>query len=168
MHIAHRFAEAIPIAPKLTCALPIAWLRCRSRLIGSLPRAPSPESRASATRSRTWCEASGIPSLAAMNPFCSSTAHCTASTALANSTSTPSPISLTTRPLCWTTNGDNTACRRDFNAASVPASSRSIRRNSQQHRLPKLQQGGVGFESRPCGLNTFRKPGNWDCIGTLA
>ena len=55
-------------------------------------------------------------------------AHLTASTTLPNSTSVPSPISLTTRPLCSATAGSNTASRCCLSAASVPASSAPIRR----------------------------------------
>ena len=41
------------------------------------------------------------PGLAAAMAFCRSTAHCTALTALANSTSTPSPVTLKMRPCAW-------------------------------------------------------------------
>jgi hypothetical protein len=65
-----------------------------------------------------------LPSAAAL--LWTSNAQFTASTTLANSTSVPSPISLTTRPLCWATAGSNSVRRCCFNAASVPASSPPI------------------------------------------
>ena len=65
---------------------------------------------------------------AAVNCSCNSMAPVTAFTALANSMSNPSPISLTTRPPCACTVGSRIAVRRSFNAARVPASSASIRR----------------------------------------
>jgi hypothetical protein len=57
-----------------------------------------------------------------------SIAAATASTADENSTSAPSPISLTMRPP-WRAMAGSAAClRRSFRRASVPASSRPIRR----------------------------------------
>ena len=55
-------------------------------------------------------------------------AHSTASTTLANSTSTPSPISLTTRPRCSAIFGSMKSLRSAVRRACVPASSAAIRR----------------------------------------
>ncbi len=51
------------------------------------------------------CRSSGCSIFAAAMPCCNSTAHCTALTALANSTSTPSPTTLKTRPSCFVISG---------------------------------------------------------------
>jgi hypothetical protein len=57
-----------------------------------------------------------------------SAAAATASTALANSAKSPSPMSLTIRPSCPATAGAITPSRQAFTAASVPASSADMRR----------------------------------------
>ena len=72
--------------------------------------------------------ASGRSPFAAAMPRCRSTAHCTALTALPNSTSTPSPVTLKMRPWCRATSGSSTSFRRAFSVASVPDSSCSMRR----------------------------------------
>ena len=77
---------------------------------------------------RTMRRASGRGSLAVANFSCNSSAALTAFTALANSTSTPSPITLTIRPPCSFTTGSRIAFRRSRSAVSVTASSASMRR----------------------------------------
>src|SRR6266404_9032382 len=57
-----------------------------------------------------------------------STAQRAASTALANSTSMPSPVVLTIRPRCTVMAGSTSAFRNDLSCASVPSSSRPIKR----------------------------------------
>ena len=59
---------------------------------------------------------------------CTSTAHRTASTTLGNSSSRPSPVVLTIRPPYSAIFGSMSSRRWAFNAASVPLSSRPIRR----------------------------------------
>ena len=55
-------------------------------------------------------------------------AQVTASTALENSTSMPSPVVLTMRPLCSAMAGSTISRREAFNAASVPTSSAPVSR----------------------------------------
>ena len=64
---------------------------------------------------------------AAISPWIS-TAHSTASTTLGNSTSRPSPISLTMRPWCVEIAQSISASRCDLRRASVPTSSASMSR----------------------------------------
>ena len=66
---------------------------------------------------------SGSAAWRSATPFWIATAHSTASTALANSTSAPSPISLTTRPRYSAISGSMNSLRSAFRRAIVPASS---------------------------------------------
>jgi hypothetical protein len=59
---------------------------------------------------------------------CTSTAQRTASTTLANSTSSPSPVVLTMRPRCSAIFASTNSRRIARNAARVPSSSASISR----------------------------------------
>ena len=76
----------------------------------------------------TMRRSSGCPAAAAAIARCTSMAHCTAFTALANSTMMPSPVTLKTRPWCWATSGETISLRRVLSALSVPTSSSSINR----------------------------------------
>ena len=97
---------------------------------------PSPKmSLSSIMMSPTWMPIryssrliSGTAAFCSAKPRCTSIAHRAASTALANSTSMPSPVVLTIRPRCAATVGSS----RDFLAAlrraNTPSSSAPIRR----------------------------------------
>src|SRR6185312_7601465 len=68
------------------------------------------------------------PALRSAMPFCTSTAQRTASTTLRNSTSAPSPVRLTTRPLWAATAGSSRSPHNARNRASVRSSSAPARR----------------------------------------
>ena len=65
----------------------------------------------------------GRPSFRSIMLFCTSTAQRTASTTLRNSTRRPSPVRLTTRPLCTAIVGSIRSLRRARRRASVRSSS---------------------------------------------
>ena len=69
-------------------------------------------------------------------------AHCTASTALANSTKRLSPAEPTTRPLNWTIFGSTSSIRSLLRWASVPASSSAIRREQPATSAPSMDRLG--------------------------
>ncbi|MCH8855519.1 MAG: HlyD family efflux transporter periplasmic adaptor subunit [Proteobacteria bacterium] len=71
---------------------------------------------------------SGTSALRSAMPCWMATAHSTALTTLGNSTSAPSPISLTIRPPYSATVGSKNSARWALSAASVPASSSLISR----------------------------------------
>ena len=71
---------------------------------------------------------SGLPALCSRTCFCTSIAQLTASTALANSTSAPSPMSLTIRPEWAAISGSMRSRLMAFKRARVPASSIPMRR----------------------------------------
>ena len=68
----------------------------------------------------------GTPALRPAIPCWISTAQATAFTTLVNSTSMPSPVSLTMRPLCSAILASTSSLRLALNAASVAASSTPI------------------------------------------
>jgi hypothetical protein len=76
----------------------------------------------------TMRRSSGWSAAAAPIACCRSMAHCTAFTALANSTMMPSPVTLNTRPWCFATSGETISLRRALSVARVPTSSSSVRR----------------------------------------
>ena len=78
-------------------------------------------------RNAIRCSAGRSASRPAM-PRWISTAQATASTTLANSTSAPSPMSLTIRPWCSAIAGSMNSRRWAFSRASVPASSAPMSR----------------------------------------
>jgi hypothetical protein len=67
-------------------------------------------------------------SAAAANLSCTAVAHWTASTTEGNSTSAPSPMSLTIRPPWRATSGSKISLRWAFTASSVPVSSSDMSR----------------------------------------
>ncbi len=71
---------------------------------------------------------SGVSVLRSAIPSWNATAHRTASTTLANSASSPSPIVLTTLPLCSAMQGSISSLRWAVSVASVPSSSSPISR----------------------------------------
>ena len=71
---------------------------------------------------------SGTPALRSTIAFCTSMAQRTASTTLRNSTSAPSPVRLTTRPLCTAIVGSIRSLRNARNRAKVRSSSAPLRR----------------------------------------
>jgi hypothetical protein len=71
---------------------------------------------------------SGISSLRSAIARCHSTAQRTASTTLANSTNSPSPVVLTRRPQCSAIFGSDTSRRSAINAVCAPSSSSPISR----------------------------------------
>src|SRR5271165_2593999 len=70
----------------------------------------------------------GKPELRSTMAFCTSMAQRTASTTLRNSTSAPSPVRFTTRPLCTEIVGSMRSLRSALSRASVRSSSAPVRR----------------------------------------
>jgi hypothetical protein len=109
--------------------------------------------------------ASGTGALRSAIPCCTSTAQRTASTTLANSISSPSPVVLTMRPLCSLTLGSPSSRRIAFNSASVPSSSVPMRREypatsaarfAARRRVEAMARAGPLIEDQGFNYSTTR------------
>src|SRR5271169_4804099 len=110
----------------------LAMLSSRAAILIPSPiKSPS----LSSTTSPTWTpirnsmrRSGGNPALRSTMPCCTSIAQRTASTALRNSTSAPSPVRLTTRPLCTEIVGSIRSLRSARRRARVRSSSAPVSR----------------------------------------
>ena len=103
----------------------------RAAMLTPSPKISSPSMMMSPTLMpmRNWIGlASELPASCSRTCLWISIAQVTASTALANSTSAPSPMSLTMRPEWAAIVGSISSRRKAFRRASVPASSMPMRR----------------------------------------
>ena len=122
----HRARPARSQCPRLALLPPAAPRRSRHRHRGRRHRRSGRRDAGRyGTRSRV---SSGWSRLASAMACWNSMAALSASTALGNSANAPSPVSLTSRPPCRASIGSNRCLRCSRRRASVPLSSRPIRR----------------------------------------
>ena len=82
---------------------------------------------------KTMRRSSGTPALRSTMAFCTSIAQRTASTTLRNSTIEPSPVRLTTRPLCTAMVGSMRSLRSALSRAKMLSSSAPASREIADH-----------------------------------
>ena len=125
----------------------------------------------------------GRPALRSTMPFCNSMAQRTASTTLRNSTSAPSPVRLTTRPLCTAIVGSTRSLRsarsrasvRSSSSAGQPAVADNIRRKDRREfpglgheRVPSCCPARRSEEYHASMLNSVTQFGCSERPGTVA